>query len=205
MQQLKRCRECGEDKPLTEFTRCSKAADGHQYRCRPCASASARAWALAHPEEHLANMRRYMASAKAKETRRAYLERSREERRATRRDWYHRNREAIRERRRVREATPEWKEANLARNRAWREKNKERVRAYSRTALYGLKPEQYESLVARQGGCCAICRRAARLQVDHDHDNGLVRGLLCTSCNRGLGYFHDDPAFLIAAVAYLSR
>lgn len=71
---------------------------------------------------------------------------------------------------------------------------------------YGLTGEQYDSLAASQSGRCAICRRPAtekRLSVDHDHDTGSVRGLLCHRCNMGLGYFLDDPALVADAFAYL--
>jgi hypothetical protein len=61
-----------------------------------------------------------------------------------------------------------------------------------------------------QGGRCAICGkvpRSRRLAVDHDHKTGEVRGLLCASgdfgCNKGLGYFNDDPELLRRAYEYL--
>lgn len=76
---------------------------------------------------------------------------------------------------------------------------------------YGLDAADFESWARRQGDVCAICRepgsstRGARLHVDHDHSTGLVRGLLCTNCNRGLGYFKDSVARLIDAAEYLER
>lgn len=63
----------------------------------------------------------------------------------------------------------------------------------------------------RQGGVCAVCgcpeknSRYGRLAVDHNHENGEVRGLLCDSCNNGLGRFGDNPDRLISAAAYLIR
>lgn len=54
---------------------------------------------------------------------------------------------------------------------------------------YGITTDQYDDMLAAQGGTCAICGRPPknrRLYVDHDHDNGRVRGLLCASCNSSL-------------------
>lgn len=86
--------------------------------------------------------------------------------------------------------------------------------AYKRKlAQYGLTPENYADLQTLQGGACAICNGPERasapdgnpkqLAVDHCHVSGQVRALLCSSCNRGLGLFQDDPVLLRKAAEYL--
>jgi len=81
---------------------------------------------------------------------------------------------------------------------------------YMRRYLYGVTPEQYAALLARQEGRCAICQTdqpggKGSWHVDHDHATGGVRGLLCSQCNLMLGHARDDPARLRAALEYLSR
>ena len=57
---------------------------------------------------------------------------------------------------------------------------------------------------ADQNDTCALCwKKSDKLNVDHCHDTGLVRGLLCYSCNTGLGQLKDSPVFLKAALIYL--
>ena len=71
---------------------------------------------------------------------------------------------------------------------------------------YGMLPEQYTALYNAQGGVCAIClggEDTRRLQVDHDHKNGKIRGLLCFHCNTALGKFKDDCLVLQRAKEYL--
>jgi hypothetical protein len=68
---------------------------------------------------------------------------------------------------------------------------------------YGLSVEELDGMIAAQGGLCAICEQAKPLCVDHDHSTGVVRGLLCKTCNFGLGYFHDNEQKLSAARHYL--
>ena len=70
---------------------------------------------------------------------------------------------------------------------------------------YGIEPADYDAILARQGGRCAICgsEPARLLHVDHCHRTGKVRGLLCSPCNTGLGHFKDDPERLNRAVVYL--
>jgi len=70
---------------------------------------------------------------------------------------------------------------------------------------YGVSKEEWEALYERQGGRCAICRKrlVGKICLDHDHDTDEVRGLLCNTCNQGLGYFDDDPELMRAAMAYL--
>lgn len=71
---------------------------------------------------------------------------------------------------------------------------------------YGLDPAEYQALLEWQGGRCFICGqvpRSRRLAVDHDHETGEVRGVLCFTCNVGLGNFRDRPDLLDRAVHYL--
>lgn len=76
---------------------------------------------------------------------------------------------------------------------------------------FGVTLEEMEQLLAKQGWVCAICgepisdKRGYAPHVDHDHESGRVRGILCFHCNTGLGQFKDDPARLLAAIHYLNR
>lgn len=68
-------------------------------------------------------------------------------------------------------------------------------RSKHRLYKYGLKTADWFLMVAQQKSACAICKRAMHplaLNIDHDHGNGLVRGLLCTPCNTGLGTLGID-------------
>jgi hypothetical protein len=83
----------------------------------------------------------------------------------------------------------------------------ERGRRTFRQKLYGLPLDVYLDLLARQEGCCRICREPAianlTLAADHDHATGAIRGLLCSRCNNGLGSFREDTQLLQAAIDYL--
>lgn len=70
---------------------------------------------------------------------------------------------------------------------------------------YGLSPEDYGRLFEEQGGACAICggKRKYRLNVDHCHATGLVRGLLCRRCNKLLRDARDSETTLLATIEYL--
>lgn len=72
---------------------------------------------------------------------------------------------------------------------------------------YGLTMDEYLARVERQGGRCAICREVSpqRLHVDHNHQTGAVRDLLCEWCNHAIGKARDDPARLRAMADYLER
>lgn len=74
-----------------------------------------------------------------------------------------------------------------------------------RLKRYGLTEEEYRTLIFMHDGRCAICRADEELCVDHDHDSGKVRGLLCQACNKGLGLLKDDQMLLLAAKMYLER
>lgn len=79
---------------------------------------------------------------------------------------------------------------------------------------YGIAREEYEEMDCAQSGVCAICEqpetrlhrsgKVKALSVDHDHDTGAVRGLLCSACNTAIGLLGDDPDRLVAAAFYLA-
>ncbi|HVF04881.1 MAG TPA: endonuclease VII domain-containing protein [Frankiaceae bacterium] len=86
-----------------------------------------------------------------------------------------------------------------------RVKNHGSTRNYHLVARYGLTADEVKEMVAAQGGTCAICRVRPAEHVDHDHETGEVRGVLCFTCNVGLGNFGDDPHRLLLAQRYLTR
>ncbi len=99
--------------------------------------------------------------------------------------------------------------ACAARYAADRDGRKQMVRAARYKRLYGISLVQFDAMMLRQGGCCAICGRkpkpGRRLHVDHDHKgNHRVRGLLCGFCNlRVLGRGREDAELHEAAADYL--
>ena len=96
---------------------------------------------------------------------------------------------------------------NVKRVVSWQKANSERKRKYDKKRdlkrLYNLSLSEFNSLKRKQNNECAICGDKEKLCVDHDHKTGKVRGLLCHKCNRGLGYFKDDPFVLHEATEYL--
>lgn len=101
------------------------------------------------------------------------------------------------------------------------EAGKQYVRSYMDSrkkhllAKYGLSIEQYMDMHESQNGLCAICLQPETaldrmgnlrpLAVDHNHDTGAVRGLLCHGCNVGIGLLKDDVDIIISAALYLNK
>lgn len=113
----------------------------------------------------------------------------------------------------ARERAKQWKldnpEREAARQAAYRASGRKGVsdrKSYLKRK-YGITPEQYDALLAKQEGGCAICGRPPRrdiaLHVDHEHGTGRIRGLLCFRCNNALGDFDDDHDRLVHALTYL--
>lgn len=75
-----------------------------------------------------------------------------------------------------------------------------------RKRWYGVSDEAYQRMLRAQSSRCAICgdlMSATRCCVDHNHENGRVRALLCSACNLGLGNFMESPERMLKAIAYL--
>lgn len=102
-----------------------------------------------------------------------------------------------------------------SRNAGWATANPDRRAVTSRAAAffrkYGITFEQRDAMLAEQGGVCAICERAYpggrwdEWHVDHCHETGAIRGILCNDCNAGLGILGDDPVRLRRAADYLEE
>jgi recombination endonuclease VII len=129
---------------------------------------------------------------------------------------------------------PDYRAAVLARNRAFRAAHRDEINARAREVyaaddgyrarkrrsgnkwykperrlaqVYGLSQQDYDAMLAHQGGVCAICEKRSDkpLFVDHCHVTGKVRGLLCRNCNSALGFMCDDPRLTTIATEYLRR
>lgn len=109
-----------------------------------------------------------------------------------------------------------WSEQNpekvkSARN-AWR-RDKRKALEVHRRYKYGITPDQTRELLQNQKNSCAICKKqfsigksgVLHFMVDHCHQYGYIRGLLCVSCNNGIGLFKDDPELLITASKYVEN
>lgn len=186
------CRQCGTLKPWSEFYRCKSSKTGHEPRCRDCS----------HP---ITGKKRRNAHV-TKEGRvcldcgifKSWDEMGKVTDRPSGRSGY-------------------CKKCLSARNGKANKRNPEHVRRHDLAYYYnGFTPEEYDALLAKQNGVCAICHRPEEahsswssktkpLSVDHDHVTQKVRGLLCCHCNRLLGAAKDNVETLLAAVDYLRQ
>ena len=90
----------------------------------------------------------------------------------------------------------------------WRDASK-RYHSYDNRRLrtlrkYNLTLDEYNDILESQDNKCLICKRKMALVIDHDHETGVVRGLLCNACNLAIGYFEDSTERLESAVKYIN-
>jgi len=104
------------------------------------------------------------------------------------------------------------RDGRISYNRAHRAENPDHYRDKELRRTFGITLTQYRAKLAEQGGVCAVCGsdevaerngKALALAVDHDHDTDELRGILCISCNTGIGKLRDDPKLLRRAAEYL--
>lgn len=194
----KRCVQCGEEKPLEGgFRRNGKSRDGYERRCIPCRESDTQPSGLDEKRrKHAEKMRRWRQEnpEAARAAGRRKLERIKED--PERYDRY-----LERQRGRDRSAYLRSPKGSAMRRRSDRQ---------HLLRKYGIELEDYDRLLEQQAGVCAICgspplpgRPYKALAVDHCHETGSIRGLLCDLCNRGLGMFKDSPDLLESALAYL--
>lgn len=189
----KRCRDCGEVKPASEFWRRKASPDGLALYCREC-------FGLRNAAKYRKKQAAIGKEARAYRRHSAVPEGSK----------YCPQCEEIK-------AIEEFgsNKANTAGRAAYcrpchnrtmaeiKAKKHGSVRGYHLKRRYGLTEQEVASLGHGQGELCLICLHRRSLHVDHDHVSGGYRGLLCFGCNGGLGQFKDDPQVMRAAVDYL--
>lgn len=109
---------------------------------------------------------------------------------------------------RTRASSRRWRKEHPGYHHRYREGRLSIRRKGNLKTKYGISMNDYDELLRAQDFKCAICEETPirrSLCVDHDHDTGAIRGLLCDSCNTGLGRFKDSPEALRKAADYLER
>lgn len=97
------------------------------------------------------------------------------------------------------------KECSKAKTLEWGRNNKEKRNEYHKKARYGMTLKDEAEMCESQDGRCAICRKPRILVIDHCHTTGVIRGMLCLTCNLALGGFKDSPHNLRKAADYLEK
>jgi len=94
------------------------------------------------------------------------------------------------------------------RNRQWAIENPDKIKDRQLRRTYGITLEDYAALLDQQGGVCRLCGKPPSkksLHVDHCHESGKIRGLLCSKCNTALGLANDSPDLLRRMAFYLEE
>ena len=187
----KPCRDCGETKPLSEFPRNAGLSDGHGIYCKPCFAVRYRAY------------RERKAADEGREilTRRDVPEGYRwcpECQTMKPLEDFPRNKGARQGR------GGYCKPCHNAKGKATYERLHGGTRNYHLKQRYGLTSADVEAMIEAQGGTCAVCPGKPE-HVDHDHQTGEVRGILCFNCNQALGNARDNPIVLRGLARYLEK
>lgn len=183
---MKTCSKCEETKAPAEFLKESRCKDGLMGQCVMCHRAQKAKW----------------------------RDMNREHYRREARDWGRKNATKLsaKAKERYKENPTKYKESV----KAYRKRRPWVKREWEWKQKYGIGRAEYNEMLAKQGGGCALCgakpeEQAGRsthkhvLYVDHDHATGKVRGLLCNQHNRAIGLFGDDAELLIKAAMYLAE
>ena len=183
----KRCNKCGEDKPIEDFGRTTQHQTGRKLRCKSCVNQAERltyAKKLVNPNPPVAS-KKCSKCGEEKVASEFYLSPN------------------------VKSGlSSQCKECSGIAAKA--RYSLDRVRELRLPQMYGITVEEYNQRLKDQDGKCAICgsdnpgrKDAKYFAIDHDHETGKVRDLLCSHCNIGLGAFKDNPVRLEAAAKYL--
>jgi hypothetical protein len=177
---MKYCGKCKIIKSDEEFSKYKKSHDGLQFQCKPCQKIVRAEWYKNNTERQKELVRIWKKKNPEKE--KAYCQKS-----------YLKNIERAKRT-----------------GKKWYLNNKQKVRGYGIKKKFNLTLEEYDIIFLKQEGKCKICNSHQSelkkiLAIDHDHKTGVVRGLLCESCNKGIGFLKDNIEYLSNAIQYLER
>ena len=176
MSSLRRCTACGEAKSEDSSAFSLYARSGKlRPVCRKCQNKKIAAARRADPEKY-------------KRIQKESIKRNRAKVASRNRSYYHRNIDKMRE-------------LGRKRTREYAKRYPERLRA----GRYGFTADQFAAMKSLQDGQCAACRQSAELHIDHCHQSGTVRELLCAPCNRALGMAKEDAGRLRSLAEYIER
>lgn len=210
----KKCKKCGEVKPLIQFSPAKRTKDRHHTYCKLCKNALENErhlrYAKIATERRLANQSQTKLCSRCKEykpvsmftpadgTKDGYYTYCRKCNSARQMEIYNLDRKA-----------------NAAKRLVFYHANKDAYKLYNQSkrlrTQYGMTEEDYLVLLDKQSGKCAICGTTQpkgngnRMKVDHDHATGKVRGLLCNACNTAIGFAGDNPERLRVMATYLEE
>ena len=187
----KRCPDCGQDLPLTDFVLNKRRSDGRGTYCRQCFNARSRA----HREKLAAEEGRVLRSRREAPKGYKYCPRCK---RTVPVGDFGSNRSARDGR------TAYCRPCHTAVGAASKTRLYGSTREYHLRRRYGITGADFDAMVEAQGGTCAVCDGKPE-HVDHDHATGKVRGILCFNCNQALGNARDDIDVLHGLIRYLRR
>jgi len=96
------------------------------------------------------------------------------------------------------------RETCIERTKKWQRENPDKAKDTVYRRKYGISLSEYQNMVAKRNGRCDICFEVKPLVIDHCHENGDIRGLLCDRCNVGIGCLEDNQERLISAAKYIA-
>lgn len=175
---MKKCTKCGVEKPEINFSKQKKGAGGLTAACKDCNSKAGKLYYQNNWEKITAKNKR----------------------------WWDAHPEAASAKRHKRY----WNniEDEKKRHRKFITENPEYMRTSMLKRKYGLTPKDFDRMSKEQGGVCAVCKLVPGgkgFYIDHNHETGRVRGLLCFTCNMALGLLKDSAIVARSAAEYLEK
>lgn len=192
--ETKICTKCGVEKDLSHFYKDKRTKDGLQYRCKECQKLYYQSYETLPPAD-----RKVCSKCKKDKPATEFYKTKRSKSGLS--SW----------------CIQCWREFDFSSKRLkyrreharqFRIINKDKLKERDLYTLYKINPDDLNKLYKKQNNKCAICNRELDINVkvciDHDHNKNIVRGLLCATCNGGLGMFKDDIKLLQKAITYLT-